>query len=116
MPATVLQPMARIFLAAFRDRAAPPVLWIRHDDPTPVSIPALFNAEYAPVDLSGAQIADARPTLSVAVADAQRLAPGRPLKSVFDNRDFIIVGGVSYGVSDCEPDGGVMISVPLYAK
>ena len=116
MPASVLQPMARIFLTAFRNRAAPPVLWIRHDDPTPVAIEALFNSDYAPVDLSGAQIADARPTLSVAVVDAHGLAPDRSLKSVFDNRDHIIVGGVSYRVLSCEPDGGVMISVALLAK
>lgn len=113
MPATIHAPMARIFLAAFRDRAAPPVLWIRHDDPTPTPIAALFNSDYAPVDLSGAQIADARPTLFVAAADAQRIAPGRPLKSVFDNRDHVIVSGVSYRVESCEPDGGVMVSVAL---
>ncbi len=113
MPATIHAPMARIFLTAFKDRAAQPILWIRHDNPTPVAIEALFNSDYAPVDLSGAQIADARPTLSVAVADAQRLAPGRPLKAVFDNRDHVIVAGVSYRVESCEPDGAVMVSVAL---
>lgn len=113
MPASVFRPMGRIFTTAFADRSAPTILWIRHDSPTPVSLKALFNKSYAPVDADGFEIADAQPTAWVAVAEVRRHETGRDLKVVFDNRDHIVTGGESYAVESCKGDGQQMVQVNL---
>lgn len=113
MPASLFKPMGRIFRTAFKDRGNPEIIWIRHDDPTPVALPALFNIAYAQVDVSGISVADAQPTAFVEVAEARRHAPDRDLKALFDNRDHVIAEGVSYRVESCEPDGQVMVEVRL---
>lgn len=113
MTASVFAPLGRVLIRAFADRSQPTALWIRHDLGS-VPIACNFDSDYAPVSIDGMQIADAAPTLWVALADARRLAPSRPLKAIFDNRDTIVFGGVRYAVESCKADGQAVIEITLF--
>jgi hypothetical protein len=100
MPAPIFKPMASIFLRTFGERE--PALYSEAGG-EPRAIPAIFNEAYAETDVNGIAIEDARPTAWVATADAPNAS----------NRDTIEVGGSTWRVVSCKPDGKGMSELVL---
>lgn len=114
MTARIFQAMPRPFQIAFREPA--PALWHRHDadeGAAPDQLKVIFNAAFERLPVGEFAVSEPTPTAWFRVSDAQAAAPGRPLRDLFDNRDRIEIGGVSYAVVSCRPDGQSMCEVTL---
>lgn len=64
---------------------------------SPETITGIFDAEHAGLDLAGLEVATVGPRVSVVLAD---LPGGKALR-----RAQVVARGVTYEVSDIEPDG-----------
>lgn len=114
MTARVFKGMDRVFLRAFAPvEDGGTALWHRDGAPTPDRIKVIFNKAYVELTADGMRVDDGVPTAWVSLADARRLAPGRADDVLFDNDDTLSIGGTTYRVEQCKPDGRQMVEVRL---
>jgi hypothetical protein len=114
MTARVFRGMDRVFLRAFAPvEDSGTALWQRNGVAQPDRIRVIFNRAYVEIAADGMRVDDGAPTAWVSLADARRLAPGRSDDVLFDNDDAMVIGGTTYRVESCRPDGRQMVEVRL---
>jgi hypothetical protein len=119
MAARIFSSIPRVLIRTFSQPS--PAIWVRHrGDGTSASDPisVMFNASSEVADADGISVITGVPVARCAVADALRLEPSRASEkqeNVFknDGRDKLIIGGHSYDVESCRPDGYGMLTIIL---
>lgn len=109
--------LAKTANRVFRERGQH--FWHQHDSDVAQPIQLIFNDTYAPVDVAGVQVEEAKPTAFVLIDDARRLAPGRangPLDLMFSNREELAISGIRYGIESCRSDGYHQLEIKLFRK
>jgi hypothetical protein len=94
--------MPRIFLRTFGERE--PALYSEAGG-EPREVQAIFNSAYTELDVSGVPIGDSRPTAWVATSDVPNAGDS--------DEDRITVGGKTWRIVACKPDGKGMSELQL---